>query len=88
MRIEETYRLYDPQWMPKDIAGALLPGDKAGLDVHGFAVSAGTTSHPELAYEMAKYLTFRPEPASLYPLAPGTAELSDDFARYRRSSSR
>ncbi len=40
-------------------AAALLPGGKAGLRVDGFAVSAGTT-HPELAYALANYLTLQP----------------------------
>jgi ABC-type glycerol-3-phosphate transport system substrate-binding protein len=39
---------------------ALLPGGVAGLSVQGFAVSAGT-QYPELAYELAKFLTLRPE---------------------------
>ncbi len=42
---------------------SLLPGDIAGLNVQGFAVSAGT-QYPELAYELAKFLTLRPELAS------------------------
>lgn len=37
-------------------APALLPGGAAGLSADGFAVSAGT-AHPELAYELAQYLT-------------------------------
>ncbi|MBI5960546.1 MAG: extracellular solute-binding protein [Chloroflexi bacterium] len=49
---------------------SLLPGGQAGLTVQGFAVSAGTQS-PELAYELAKFLTSRSELAtnafSLYP---------------------
>jgi ABC-type glycerol-3-phosphate transport system substrate-binding protein len=41
----------------------LLPGGVAGLNVQGFAVSVGT-QQPELAYELAKFLTNRPELAS------------------------
>lgn len=40
--------------------GALLPGGGASLSVEGLAVSAGT-DNPELAYELIKYLTTRPE---------------------------
>lgn len=36
--------------------GALLPGGKAGLNVDGFAVSAGTL-YPQQAYELVKFLT-------------------------------
>ena len=39
---------------------SLLPGGTAGMDVEGFAVSGGT-AYPELAYELAKYLSTRPE---------------------------
>ncbi|NDJ78041.1 MAG: extracellular solute-binding protein [Chloroflexi bacterium] len=42
---------------------SLLPGGVAGFNVQGFAVSAGT-QYPELAYELAKFLTLRPELAS------------------------
>ncbi len=37
-------------------AATLLPGGVAGLDVQGLAVSAGT-QYPELAYELAKFMT-------------------------------
>jgi ABC-type glycerol-3-phosphate transport system substrate-binding protein len=36
--------------------GSLLPGGKAGLEVQGFAISAGT-QYPEQAYKLAKFLT-------------------------------
>jgi len=39
---------------------ALLPGGHSGLVVSGYGVSGGTT-HPELAYELVKYLTMQPE---------------------------
>ncbi len=49
---------------------ALLPGGVAGLNVQAFAVSAGT-QYPELAYELAKFLTLRPEIASnTFSVAP------------------
>ncbi len=38
----------------------LLPGGVAGLEVQGLAVSAGT-AYPDLAYELAKYLSLQPE---------------------------
>jgi ABC-type glycerol-3-phosphate transport system substrate-binding protein len=37
------------------LAGAMLPGDKAGLTAIGFAVSSGTAS-PDQAYALAKFL--------------------------------
>ncbi len=42
---------------------SLLPGGVAGLSVQGFAVSAGT-QYPEMAYELAKFLTDQPALAS------------------------
>lgn len=47
----------------KPPAASLLHGGLAGLDVQGFAVSAGT-QYPELAYELAKYLTSNVELAT------------------------
>jgi ABC-type glycerol-3-phosphate transport system substrate-binding protein len=44
-------------------SGSLLPGGAAGMDVQGMAVSAGT-HYPELAYELAKFLTNSPEIAT------------------------
>lgn len=44
-------------------SGSLLPGGVAGMDVQGLAVSAGTR-YPELAYELAKFITNSPEIAS------------------------
>ena len=41
----------------------LMPGGTAGLNVQGFAVSSGT-QYPELAYELAKFLTTRSELAN------------------------
>jgi ABC-type glycerol-3-phosphate transport system substrate-binding protein len=38
------------------LTAAPLPGDSAGLSAWGFGVSAAT-AHPELAYELAAYLT-------------------------------
>jgi ABC-type glycerol-3-phosphate transport system substrate-binding protein len=39
---------------------SLLPGNKAGLFVQGFGISAGS-QHPELAYALAVYLTNKAE---------------------------
>jgi len=58
MRIEGSFGLVanpgNPDQTPYQ--GALLPGGYAGLDVQGFAVSAGTL-YPEQAYALAKFLT-------------------------------
>ncbi|MEZ4668681.1 MAG: extracellular solute-binding protein [Anaerolineae bacterium] len=43
--------------------GALLPGGTAGIEAQGFAVSSGT-KYPELAYELAAYMTNSPNFAS------------------------
>ncbi|MBN1563934.1 MAG: extracellular solute-binding protein [Anaerolineae bacterium] len=43
-----------------DRYASLLPNGVAGLNVQGFAVSAGT-QYPEVAYELAKFLTLRSE---------------------------
>lgn len=54
---------------------SLLPGGVAGLNVQGFAVSAGT-QYPELAYELAKFLTLRPELTSnQFSVAPARYSL-------------
>ncbi|MHB8751861.1 MAG: ABC transporter substrate-binding protein [Aggregatilineales bacterium] len=42
------------------IAVTLLPGNKAGLEVQGIAVSAGTR-YPDQAYALARFLTTRAE---------------------------
>jgi ABC-type glycerol-3-phosphate transport system substrate-binding protein len=42
---------------------ALLPGGRAGLYVDGFAVSSGT-QQPELAYQLAEFLTNTPQVAN------------------------
>ena len=66
MRIARRWELQTfelPPEAPRDMPAppatpepALLPGGIAGLDTTGFAVSAGT-ANPELAYELAKYLS-------------------------------
>jgi ABC-type glycerol-3-phosphate transport system substrate-binding protein len=62
MRIDTTVELASPAGQAPNAAGVLLPGGVAGLDVQGFGVSVGT-NHPEMAYELAKYLTNSPEVA-------------------------
>ena len=57
-----------------DRYASLLPGGVAGLNVQGFAVSAGT-QHAQLAYELAKFLSLRPELAS-NPFSVATAHYS------------
>ncbi|MEP7286703.1 MAG: extracellular solute-binding protein [Chloroflexota bacterium] len=46
--------------LPVKRSAVLLPGSKGGLYVEGFAVSAAT-QHPDLAYALAKFLTFQGE---------------------------
>lgn len=51
--------------LPDRFQAALLPGGQAGLNVTGFAVSAGT-QNPEPAYRLAKYLASSAEIAELF----------------------
>lgn len=58
-------------------SGSLLPGGMAGLEVQGAAVSAGTR-YPELAYELAKFLTSSPEIATqLFGFTPARRSLQN-----------
>ena len=43
-----------------DVVDVLLPGGFVGLEAQGLAISSGTT-HPDVAYAFAKYLTFQAE---------------------------
>ncbi len=58
-----------------------LPGGRTALDVQAFAVSSGT-QQPELAYELAKFLTLSPEVAnatnSTLPARRSLAGISTD----------
>ncbi|MBI5927735.1 MAG: extracellular solute-binding protein [Chloroflexi bacterium] len=65
LRIEQSSGLsgFGPDSVER--SGALLPGDTAGITVEGFGVSSGT-QNPELAYELIKYLTTRPEVANSF----------------------
>jgi ABC-type glycerol-3-phosphate transport system substrate-binding protein len=57
MRIEGSMGLAsNPRSNQAPSAGSFLPGGVVGLDVQGFAVSAGT-AYPEAAYALAKYLS-------------------------------
>ena len=56
---------------------SLLPNGVAGLSVQGFAVSAGT-QHAQLAYELAKFLSERPELAgNPFSVTPARYSLSE-----------
>lgn len=46
--------------------GTLLPGGVSVVEPQGFGISAGT-AHPELAYELAKFLSFQPQLAENVP---------------------
>jgi len=67
MTLQGPYQLYNQ--MPGDDqvewSASLLPGGYAGLDVQGFAISAGT-AQPELAYELVKYMTNNATIAQLF----------------------
>ncbi len=58
MTLQGPYQLYNtmPDGESVNWQASLLPGGFAGLDVQGFAISAGT-EQPELAYELVKYMT-------------------------------
>lgn len=58
--IGQALNLTFPDRDGRTLMGALLPGNTAGVRVNGFAVSGGTTQ-PQLAYELAKFLTARQE---------------------------
>lgn len=62
MMLDGPWRLYNAGFSDEEPVDwqVLLPGGRATLSVQGFAVSAGT-DHPELAYELTKYLTTQPQ---------------------------
>ncbi|MEO8608514.1 MAG: extracellular solute-binding protein [Chloroflexota bacterium] len=61
MTLNSPYQLTNPNPDDKhEWAASLLPGGVAGLDVQGFAVSAGTLN-PELAYALANYVSTNPK---------------------------
>ncbi len=53
----------------------LLPGGRAGFDAVGFAISAGT-QHPEVAYELSKFITNQPELMNVFYATPARRSLS------------
>ncbi len=53
---------------------AMLPGGLVGMDVQGFAVSAGTR-HPEAAYAAVRFLSQRPEVGTLLGGTPARQSL-------------
>jgi ABC-type glycerol-3-phosphate transport system substrate-binding protein len=62
MALDQSWRLqnFGQQDDTHDWRGVLLPGGRAGLEVAGFGVSAGT-ENPELAYELIKFLSTSPQ---------------------------
>ncbi len=74
MRILNSFDLASNYVRDVDVQGALLPGGLAGMDVTGYAVSAGTL-HPELAYELAKYLTADAQVNNITGLRPARQSL-------------
>lgn len=60
MVISQPFQLFNPMVEGHEWQAALLPGNAAGLDVAGFAISRGSVN-PEMAYELAKYLTYSPD---------------------------
>lgn len=56
----QRFRLNDNETETIVLNASLLPGGVAGLSVQGFAVSGGTI-YPEMAYELAKFLSNRAE---------------------------
>jgi len=66
LNIEQTFRLSNRYYQENgDWHASLLPNGRAGLSVDGFAVSSGAT-HPELAYELAMYLSAYPDITRYY----------------------
>lgn len=91
MRILPTFDLasnYNAQ--STNVQSALLPGGFVGMDATGYAVSAGTL-YPELAYELAKYLTADAQVNNLMGLRParqslvGAVPSEDTLIRYEFS---
>ncbi|MBN1681561.1 MAG: extracellular solute-binding protein [Anaerolineae bacterium] len=80
-KVESPFRLLDEAGT-QQYGVSLLPGGRAGLTVRGFAVSAGT-QQPELAYELAKYLSTTSQLANLFPMDTHARQsLSNNFAAF------
>jgi ABC-type glycerol-3-phosphate transport system substrate-binding protein len=56
LTVDQTWRLTSNVPDDRNWGAALLPGGVAGLTTWGFVISSGT-EHPEIAYELAKFLT-------------------------------
>lgn len=79
LKIESPFRLLNSA-TAQQYGVSPLPGGRAGLTIRGFAVSAGT-QQPELAYELAKFLSASPELANLLLMdTPARLSLSNNFA--------
>jgi len=86
LTIDTTFRLNDDFNIggPDDanFQGTMLPGNRAGLQVQAYGISAGT-NNPQLAYELLQYMTQTPEIAfSFFGDSPArqsllTADTSD-----------
>jgi ABC-type glycerol-3-phosphate transport system substrate-binding protein len=74
MSIAPLFLLLNGPNTERKLAGTLLPGGKAGLDVQGFAVSGGT-QHPMEAYALASFLTTRPEISNRFVGVPARKSL-------------
>lgn len=77
MSIQQSFGLASfPGTQGDPPAGTLLPGGKAGLEVQGFAISAGT-QYPEQAYALAKFLTSNADVANnLFGSTPARKSLA------------
>jgi ABC-type glycerol-3-phosphate transport system substrate-binding protein len=64
MRVDSSQMLlmrsFGGQGADAEWRGALLPGNRSVVDVTGFAINR-STAYPELAYDLLKFLTVRPE---------------------------
>lgn len=64
MMIQENALAFDGGFNEaNDSQAILLPGGHAGLSAQGFAISSGS-QYPELAYALARFLTFTPQIAN------------------------
>jgi ABC-type glycerol-3-phosphate transport system substrate-binding protein len=66
---------------------APLPGNRAGAEIQSFVVNAGT-AHPELAYELIKYLSTQPEifissGGGMLPVRRSLLPLMEDFGYFQ-----
>lgn len=79
MTVEQPWRLSSfsaQQNTEQNLQVSLLPGGSAPLSVEAYGVSGGT-SHPELAYELVKYLTSNPAITNRFGATPARRSLLD-----------